>query len=66
VQRRAVELVNKVKSSCILLSVNTLYVECGLLGYKNRVRTSQETHYVSNTKPSQLMLCKVRFFHGGD
>jgi hypothetical protein len=24
--------------------------------YKNSVRTSQETHYVSATKPNQLML----------
>jgi hypothetical protein len=33
--------------------------ECGLLGYRNPVRTSQETHYVSATEPSQLMLCKI-------
>jgi hypothetical protein len=26
--------------------------------YKNSVRTSQETHYVSATKPKQLMLFK--------
>jgi hypothetical protein len=26
---------------------------------KNPVRTSQETHYVSATEPSQLMLCKI-------
>jgi hypothetical protein len=42
------------------------YEECRLLGYKNPVRTSQETHYVSVTKPSQLMLCKILGFHGGD
>jgi hypothetical protein len=24
--------------------------------YKNEVRTSQETHYVSTTKPNRLML----------
>jgi hypothetical protein len=30
-----------------------------LLGYKNPVRTSQETHYVSATESSQLMLCKI-------
>jgi hypothetical protein len=35
------------------------YEECRLLGYKNQVRTSQETHYVSTTEPSQLMLCKI-------
>jgi hypothetical protein len=28
-------------------------------GYKNPVRTSQETHYVSVTESSQLMLCKI-------
>jgi hypothetical protein len=33
--------------------------ECRLLGYKNRVCTSQETHYVSTTEPSRLMLCKI-------
>jgi hypothetical protein len=42
------------------------YEECRLLGYKNPVRTSQETHYVSTTAPSQLMLCKIFGFHGGD
>jgi hypothetical protein len=26
---------------------------------KNPVRTSQETHYVSATEPSRLMLCKI-------
>jgi hypothetical protein len=27
-----------------------------LRGYTNPVRTSQETHYISNTKPNRLML----------
>jgi hypothetical protein len=35
------------------------YEECRLLRYKNPVRTSQETHYVSATEPSRLMLCKI-------
>jgi hypothetical protein len=35
------------------------YEEFRLLGYKNPVRTSQETHYFSVTEPSQLMLCKI-------
>jgi hypothetical protein len=35
------------------------YEEWRLLGYKNPVRTSQETHYVSATETSQLMLCKI-------
>jgi hypothetical protein len=35
------------------------YEECRLLGYKNPVHTSQETHYVSATEPSWLMLCKI-------
>jgi hypothetical protein len=35
------------------------YEECRLLGYKNPVRTSWETHYVSAIEPSQLMLCKI-------
>jgi hypothetical protein len=42
------------------------YEECHLLGYKSPVRTSQETHYVSTTESSQLMLCKILGFHGGD
>jgi hypothetical protein len=35
------------------------YEQCLLLGYKNPFRTSQETHYVSATESSQLMLCKI-------
>jgi hypothetical protein len=35
------------------------YEECRLLEYKNPVRTSQETHYISVTESSQLMLCKI-------
>jgi hypothetical protein len=42
------------------------YEECLLLGYKNTVRTSQETHHVSTTELSQLMLCKIWGFHGCD
>jgi hypothetical protein len=32
--------------------------ECRLLGYKNPVRTSQETHYVSAIEHNRLMLNK--------
>jgi hypothetical protein len=42
------------------------YEECRLLGYKTPVRTSQQTHYVSATESSQLMLCKIWDFRGGD
>jgi hypothetical protein len=35
------------------------YEGCRLLGYKNPVRTSQETHYVSAIEPNRLMLCKI-------
>jgi hypothetical protein len=42
------------------------YEECHLLGHTTPVRTSQETHYVSTTESSQLMLCKIWGFHGGD
>jgi hypothetical protein len=42
------------------------YEEWRLLGYKNPVRTSHETHYVSAIEPSRLMLCKIWGFHGGD
>jgi hypothetical protein len=37
-----------------------------ILGYKNPVYTSQETHYVSITEPHQLMPCKISGFHSGD
>jgi hypothetical protein len=37
-----------------------------LLGYRNPVRTSQETHYVSSTELSRLLLSKICGFHGGD
>jgi hypothetical protein len=40
--------------------------ECRLLGYKTQVRTSQETHYVSATESSHLMLSKILGFHGGN
>jgi hypothetical protein len=33
--------------------------EFRLLGCKNTVHTSQETHYVSATELSRLMLCKI-------
>jgi hypothetical protein len=42
------------------------YEECRLLRYKNPVRTSQETHYVSVTESNRLMLCKIWGFHGSD
>jgi hypothetical protein len=35
------------------------YEDCRLLEYKNPVRTSQETQYVSATEHSQLMLRKI-------
>jgi hypothetical protein len=38
------------------------YEERRLSGYKNPVRTSLETHYVSATESSQLMLCKNSVF----
>jgi hypothetical protein len=41
------------------------YEEGHPLGYKNPVRTSQETHYFSATEPSRLMLCKIWSFHSG-
>jgi hypothetical protein len=41
------------------------YEECRLLGYKNPVRTSQETHYVSPIESSRLLLWKIWGFRGG-
>jgi hypothetical protein len=42
------------------------YEECSLLGYKNPVRTSQETYYVTTAESSQLMLCKIWGVHDSD
>jgi hypothetical protein len=39
------------------------YEEIRLLGYKTPGRTSQETHNVSATQSSRLMLCKILCFH---
>jgi hypothetical protein len=51
---------------CIVVKIRGFrggdYEKRRLLGYKNPVRTSrtsQETHYVSATESSQLMLCKI-------
>jgi hypothetical protein len=40
--------------------------ECRLLGYKNPVRTSQETHCISVTESNQLLICNICGFHGRD
>jgi hypothetical protein len=40
--------------------------ECRLMMYKTPVCTSKETHYVSTTELSQLMLCKIWGFHSGN
>jgi hypothetical protein len=42
------------------------YGECRLLGHKNQVPTSQETHYFSATEPSLLIVSHIRGFHDGD
>jgi hypothetical protein len=44
---------------CFSFKTTERYEECRLLGYKNPFRTSQETHYVSVTESSQLMLCNI-------
>jgi hypothetical protein len=36
-----------------------VFEECRLLVYKNPLLTSQESHYVSATELSQLILCKT-------
>jgi hypothetical protein len=46
--------------------VTVHYEECRLLGYKNPVRTSQQTRYVSVTEFNRLMLCNIWGFHGRD
>jgi hypothetical protein len=49
--------------SCMTSSVNHGVTgdseECRLLGYKDPVHTSQETHCVTVKESSQLMLCKI-------
>jgi hypothetical protein len=42
------------------------YEECRLVGYKNPVRTSQETYYISITDPNRLILCRILGYQGGD
>jgi hypothetical protein len=42
------------------------YEKSHLLGYRNPVHTLQETHYVSDTEPSQLIVCKILVSHGSD
>jgi hypothetical protein len=42
------------------------YEEFRLVGYKNPVRTSLETHFVSAAESRWLMLCKICGFYGGD
>jgi hypothetical protein len=46
-------------SMCCTVKTNRNKGEYHLLGYKNPFRTSQETHYVSATESSRLMLCKI-------
>jgi hypothetical protein len=41
------------------------YEDCHILGYKEPVPISQETHYVSARGPSRLMLYKIWGFHIG-
>jgi copper(I)-binding protein len=53
------------RSVRLLINTST-HEEFRLLGYKSPVRTSQETHYVSTTESSQLMLCKIWDIHGSD
>jgi hypothetical protein len=40
------------------------YEEFLLMGYKNPVRTSQETHCISATESNRLILCRISGFHG--
>jgi hypothetical protein len=42
------------------------YEEFRPLGYKTPVHTSQETHYVSTTESSRLMLRKIRGIYRND
>jgi hypothetical protein len=50
---------------CKILGVNgDDYEAFRLLGHETPVRTLQETHYISTTQPSRLMLCKICDFHG--
>jgi hypothetical protein len=42
------------------------YEECRLLGYKNPVRTSNETYYISDAEHSRLMICKIWSSQGSD
>jgi hypothetical protein len=54
-------------SSCLQkISFSNILSFHSCLWYKKPVCTSQETHYVSTTESSQLMLCKIWGFYGND
>jgi hypothetical protein len=66
---------NKITGLCGIKLAHSMYdftfsrrwlEECRLLGYENPVRSQQETHNFSATETSQIMLCKIRGFHGSD
>jgi hypothetical protein len=64
--RRKLKIIRSKVRIQIAVHLGYDYEECRLLWYKNPVHTSQETHYVTITEPSWLMLCKIWGFHGGD
>jgi hypothetical protein len=42
------------------------YEECRLLEYRNSVRTSEETYYMSTTEAKRLIIRKIEGFQGDD
>jgi hypothetical protein len=46
----------RIMFASVFYSFNPLKAELLYVIYKNSVRTSQETHYVSATEPNRLML----------
>jgi hypothetical protein len=58
--------ISKERIQCKISCHGRNYEECRLLGCRNPVRTSQETHYVSATESSPLMQCNISVFHGVD
>jgi hypothetical protein len=63
---RRVALVTSQKTKFFIFTAvkpQILCEECRLLRYKIPFRTSQETHYISATEASRLMLRKILSFH---
>jgi hypothetical protein len=51
---------------CKVWSITAVTMKNAVFWDIKPVHTSQETHYISDSEPSRLMLCKIWGFYGGD